>query len=71
MFRGTGVDVDDSVAVFETGQVNADKLLKRYSEAARYDLRPDKMMENFLVFADRLAAKDLVSTVFLEKIRSG
>jgi len=71
MFRGTSVDVDDSIAAFETGQVDPDKLLKRYSEAARYDLRPDKMMQNFLVFADRLATKDLVSTEFVEQIRSG
>jgi len=70
MFRGTGVDVDDCLAVFETGQVDADELLKRYFEAASYDLNPDKMMQNFIVFADRLVSKDLVSGEFVEKVRS-
>jgi len=71
MFRGTSVDVDDSIAVFETGQVDPNKLLKRYSEASSYDPRPKKMMQNFLVFADRLVTKDLVSTEFVEQVKSG
>lgn len=70
MFRGAGVDVDDCIAVFETGQVDADELLKRYFEAASYDLNPHKMMQNFIVFLDRLASKDLLSGEFVEKVKS-
>ena len=70
MFRGTGVDVDDCIAVFETGRVGADELLDRYAEASSYDLNPDKMMQNFLVLVDRLASKGLVSAEFIEKVRS-
>lgn len=70
MFRGTGVDVDDCLAVFETGRVDADELLERYAEASSFDLNPDKMMQNFIVFVDRLASKDLVSAEFMEKAGS-
>jgi len=70
LFRGAGVDVDDSIAVFETGQVDAEELLKRYSEAARYDLNPDKMTQNFVLFADKLVARDLITNEFVEKVKS-
>jgi hypothetical protein len=70
MFRGTGVDVDDCLAVFETGRVDADELLEKYAEASSFDLNPDKMMQNFIVFVDRLASKDLVSAEFMEKAGS-
>jgi len=70
LFRGAGVDVDDCIAVFETGQVDAEELLERYSEAAHYDLNPDKMMQNFVLFADKLIARDLITNEFVEKVRS-
>ncbi len=70
MFRGTGVDVDDCIAIFETGRVDSDELLERYAEAAGYDLNPDKMMHNFILFVDQLALRHLVSGEFVEKVRS-
>ena len=70
MFRGTGLDVDDCITVFETGQVNAQELFERYSEAARYDLNPDKMMQNFVSFVDELALRDLVADEFVERVKS-
>lgn len=70
MFRGTGLDVDDCITVFETGQVNAEELFERYSEAARYDLNPDKMMQNVVSFVDELALRDLVADEFVERVKS-
>ena len=69
MFRGTPVDRDDCIAAFATGQVNAVELLERYSEAARYDLNPEKMMKNFVYLAEGLHELKLVSDEFLEKVR--
>ncbi|MCK4488413.1 MAG: hypothetical protein KAU38_16845 [Desulfobacterales bacterium] len=70
MFRGTGVDMDDCIAVFATGQVDAHKLFERYSEVASYDLNPDKMMRNFVALVDQLDLKDLVAPAFVKKVRS-
>jgi len=70
VFRGTGVDMDDCIAVFQTGQVHPQQLLARYVETAGYDLNPDEKMKHFGLFADRLASKDLVSTEFLGQVKS-
>jgi len=70
MFRGTSVDRDDCIAAFATGKVNAEKLLERYSEAARYDLNPEKMMKNFVYLVEGLRELELISDEFLEKVRS-
>jgi hypothetical protein len=70
MFRGAGVDMDDCIAVFATGQVDAHELFERYSEAASYDLNPDKMMRNFVALVDQLDLKDLVAPAFVKKVRS-
>ena len=69
MFRGTSVDRDDCIAAFATGKVNAEKLLERYSETARYDLNPEKMMKNFVYLVEDLHELKLVSNEFLEKVR--
>jgi len=69
MFRGTSVDRDDCIAAFATGKVNAEKLLERYSETARYDLNPEKMMKNLVYLAEGLRELKLVSDEFLEKVR--
>jgi hypothetical protein len=69
MFRGTSVDRDDCIAAFATGKVNAEKLLERYSETARYDLNPEKMMKNLVYLAEGLRELKLVSDKFLEKVR--
>ena len=69
MFRGTSVDRDDCIAAFATGKVNAEKLLERYSETARYDLNPEKMMKNFVYLAAGLRELKLISDEFFEKVR--
>ncbi len=68
IFRGTSADEDDCIAVFETGQVHAELLLKRYSEAARYDLNPDKVMQNYYYFTEKLLNKSLVKAKYLKKV---
>jgi hypothetical protein len=69
MFRGTSVDRKDCIDAFATGQVNAEELLERYSEAARYDLNPRKVMKNFVYLAEDLRELELISDEFLEKAR--
>ena len=69
MFRGTSVDRDDCIAAFATGQVKAEELFERYSEAARYDLNPEKMMKNFVYLVEGLHELELVGDEFLEKVR--
>lgn len=69
MFRGTPVDRDDCIAAFATGKVKAEKLLERYSETARYDLNPEKMMKNFVYLAEGLRELKLISDNFFEKVR--
>ena len=68
MFRGTSVDRDDCIAAFATGEVNAEKLLERYSEASRYDLNPEKMMKNFVYLVEGLHELELVSDEFLKRL---
>ena len=70
VFRGTSVDMDDCMTVFEAGEVDPDELLDRYMETASYDLDPHHMMQNLKMFADRLASKDLVGAEFVEKVKS-
>lgn len=70
MFRGTPVDREDCIAAFATEKVNTEKLLERYSEAARYDLNPEKVMKNFVYLAEGLRELGLISDEFLEKARS-
>jgi len=68
MFRGTQVDMDDCVAAFATSKIDPEELLQRYAEAAKYDLNPEKMIQNFIVFAETLLDKGLVKQSFLEKV---
>jgi hypothetical protein len=69
MFRGTSVDRDDCIVAFATGKVKAEKLLERYSETARYDLNPKKMMRNFVYLAEGLREQELISDDFFKKAR--
>jgi len=69
VFRGTSIDIDDCIAVFGTRQVDAHRLLERYSTASLYDLSPEKMMQNFIFFVEELASRNLVNEEFLEKVR--
>ena len=70
MFRGTQVDLDDCVAAFAASKMNPGALLERYAESAKYDLNPEKMMMNFIIFTEALAEKGLVNKSFLEKAAS-
>jgi len=70
MFRGTPADRQDCIAAFATGKVNAEKLFKRYSEAARYDLNPEKVLQNFGYLAEGLHEKLLINDKFYQKVRS-
>jgi hypothetical protein len=70
MFRGTPADREDCLAAFATGQVDAEKLLESYSEAARYDLNPEKVMQNFGYLAEGLLEDQLISQKFYQKVRS-
>jgi len=70
MFRGTPADREDCVAAFATGQVKAENLLERYSEAARYDLNPGKVLQNFGYLAEGLHAEQLINDDFYQKVRS-
>jgi hypothetical protein len=70
MFRGEPVDRDDCIEAFATGQVKAEELLERYSEAARHDLNPEKVMKNFVYLAEGLRELKLINDEFLEKARS-
>ena len=67
MFKGTQVDIDDCVDAFTTSEIDPEELLKRYAEAAKYDLNPEKMIQNFIVFAEALLEKGMVPHSFLEK----
>jgi len=68
MFRGIQVDVDDCVAAFAASKIDPEELLKRYAEAAKYDLNPEKMIKNFIVFTEALVEKGLVTYSFRKKI---
>ena len=70
MFRGTPADREDCITAFATGQVKAEKLLERYSEAARYDLNPEKVLQNFGYLAEGLHEKQLINDKFYQKVRS-
>jgi len=70
VFRGTSVDVDDRIAVFQTGQVDPQQLLTRYVETAGYDPNPQEKTDNFRMFADQLASMGLVNAEFVEQLRS-
>ncbi len=67
MFRGTQVDLDDCVAAFAASDIDPDALLERYAETARYDLNPEKMIANFIIFAEALVEKSMANQSFLEK----
>ena len=67
MFRGTPVDLDDSLAVFSEFKMDPGALLERYVETARYDINPNKMIANFILFAEALVEKNIVDKDFLEK----
>ena len=70
MFRGTQVDLDDCVAAFAASKMDPEALLERYAEASKYDLNPEKVMANFIIFAKALAEKNMVNQSFLEKAAS-
>ena len=70
MFRGTPADRVDCLAAFAAGKMDAEKLFERYSEAARYDLNPEKVMQNFGYLAEGMHEEQLISEKIYQKIRS-
>jgi len=68
MFRGTPADREDCIAAFATGQVDAENLLDRYSEAARYDLNPEKVLQNFGYLAEGLHKAQLINDKFYHSL---
>jgi hypothetical protein len=66
----TPADREDCIAAFATGQVKAEKLLERYSEAARYDLNPEKVLQNFGYLAEGLHEAQLINDKFYQEVRS-
>lgn len=70
MFRGMPVDVEDCVAAFARFGIDPEELLKRYAEAAKYDLNPAKMIQNFIVFAEALLEKGMANHHFIEKVEA-
>lgn len=69
IFRGTSVDVEDCLAVFQKTKVNPYEVFQHYKEAAQYDLNPDKVMGNFIVFVERLYSENIVSDDFLQSVK--
>ncbi len=69
MFRGTSVDMEDCISVFNTGKVDADLLLERFANTALYDLNPHRVMQNFYSFAEKLFEKKLVRDRYLNKVK--
>jgi len=70
MFRGMRVDVEDCVAAFARFEMDPEELMKRYAEASKHDLNPQKMIQNFIVFAEALLEKGLVNHRFIEKVEA-
>lgn len=69
MFRGTQIDIDDCMMAFSKFHIDPDVLLERYSEAAKYDINPDKVLRNFAYLAERLFEEGMVTETFLDKVR--
>ena len=68
IFRGTKVDIDDCSLAFATSNIDPEELLQRYAEAAEYDLNPEKVMQNFILFVETLLDEGSVDRSFLEKV---
>jgi len=64
------VDISDCIAIFMTGEIDAEQLLVRYRKAAQYDLNPDKVMKNFIYLIEKLFEKQMVSDEFFKKVKS-
>jgi len=45
-------------------------LFERYAEAARYDLNPEKVLQNFGYLAEGLHEEQLINDKFYQKVRS-
>lgn len=56
------------MAAFIKFEIDPEKLLQRYTEAAKYDINPEKMIQNFIVFAEGLLEKGVVDHRFIEKV---
>ena len=54
MFRGTEVDIEDSLALLKNEKVDFSELENRYAETARYDVSEKRVMRNFSLLRARL-----------------
>lgn len=70
IFRGTVVDVQDCLEVFKKTEIDPWSLYMHYKETADYDINPDKVMMNFIMFAEKLYFKGFVSDDFLKEVMS-
>ncbi len=59
LFRGTIVDHGDIFVLWQNIYKDMDfnKLEQRYIETAKYDINPEKMMDNFRYFKDKIIEK--------------
>jgi len=64
------VDVQDCLEVFIKTEIDPYALYMNYKETAGYDINPDKVMKNFILFAEKLYSKGFVSDDFLKKVMS-
>ena len=53
MFRGTEVDIGDSLVLLEKEKVDLKKLEKRYRETAGFDVSEERVLNNFTVLMKR------------------
>ncbi len=54
MFRGTDVDIEDSLTLFKNEKVNLVVLEKRYKETAKYDVSEERILRNFHALLARM-----------------
>lgn len=53
MFRGTEVDIEDSLVLLQKEKVGIKKLEKRYRETTKYDVSENRVLRNLEVLLDR------------------
>ena len=64
------VDVQDCLEAFRRAEIDPYRLFQNYRETAQYDLNPDRVMENFILFVERLYVEGLISEEFLNEVKA-
>ena len=57
MFRGSQVDIDDTLMLLKNEKVNLKALEKRYKETAKYDVGEEKVLRNFDILLARIKGR--------------